>query len=129
MNKKAQSTIEACVVVIIVTAACLAMQGYLKRTIQGNWKSNADSFSDGQYERGVTTSSAPSLAFIGPRINAQVGNSATGAYGNGGNLNVATGSIDGNVQLSMFSDKIFWINSWGTYYDQAEPGSGDDDIW
>lgn len=47
---RGQSTMEVTVLIIIVAAAFIAMQGYLGSSIQGNWKSNASAFSDEQYD-------------------------------------------------------------------------------
>lgn len=40
---------EAALLIAIVTAGLLAMRFYLKGTIQGNWRTNIDSFSDEQF--------------------------------------------------------------------------------
>lgn len=73
MNKKGFSTLEASFLMILCVAAGLAMFVYLKGAIQGNWKTNADSFSDEQYEAGVSTgTTAPALVFKGSKIVAKL---------------------------------------------------------
>lgn len=50
MNKKGQTTLEITVLLILTVAAFLAMFGYFKGSLQGNWKTNADSFSNEQID-------------------------------------------------------------------------------
>ncbi len=45
-NKKAQSTLEYAILIIIIIGALLAVQTYLKRGIQGKVKSSADDIGD-----------------------------------------------------------------------------------
>jgi len=45
-NKKAQSTLEYAIIVIIIVGALLALQTYMKRGIQGKLKSSADDIGD-----------------------------------------------------------------------------------
>ncbi len=55
INKKASLFIEYALLVAIVAAAFIAMAGYIKGSVCGAWKDNADSFGYGlQYEPGVT---------------------------------------------------------------------------
>lgn len=54
MNK-AQSTLEYAVLVVIVVAALLTMQVYIKRGLQGNWRKSVDDLGD-HYEPGNTES-------------------------------------------------------------------------
>lgn len=100
MHKKAQVTLEACLLIILVVAAGLAMQGYLKRAIQGNWKTNADSFSDEQFEKGVSGEGDPNpaLEFKSPKIKAES----------------ADDSVNENFDLADISG-IKHISGWGTY--------------
>jgi len=67
MNTKAQITLEAAVLIIIIAAAFLAMQGYFRRAVQGHWKSSADSFSDEQYDNGAVES-ATALSFMNSKL-------------------------------------------------------------
>jgi len=69
MTKKGLSTVEYCVLFALVVAAFLAMHVYLKRAIQGNWRTNMETISDEQYEPGVTMEpiSQP-LKIMGPEI-------------------------------------------------------------
>ncbi|MDP8259871.1 MAG: hypothetical protein P9L96_02555 [Candidatus Gygaella obscura] len=54
-NKRAALFIEYALLVAIVVAAFIAMAGYIKGSVCGTWKRNADSFGYGlQYEPGVT---------------------------------------------------------------------------
>lgn len=57
-NKTAgQSIIEYCLTIGVFVAAAVAMSALLQGHIQGNWRQNADSFSDEQYEEGKSTGS------------------------------------------------------------------------
>lgn len=57
MKNKAQSLLEYSVLIIIVAAALVGMQGYLKRGLQGRMRSNADELSaGGTYAPGATNS-------------------------------------------------------------------------
>ncbi|MFA4842841.1 MAG: hypothetical protein WC658_03295 [Candidatus Omnitrophota bacterium] len=80
MNKKAQITLEASLIFAIVTAGLLASKAYLDRAIQGNWKTNTDSFSEGQYrpeedlildeiDPDPTVEIVSEIEFVNPRIN------------------------------------------------------------
>jgi len=74
MNKKAQVTLETVFLLIVFVAGFLAMYGYLRKAIQGNWKTNMDSFSGGgQYEEGVSSEKDFGLQFISPKIKVDIG--------------------------------------------------------
>lgn len=107
MNKKAQITLEACLLIILFVAAGLAMYGYFKKAIQGNWRTNTDSFSDEQYDSNLTQEQVSEIKFIGSNITAKD----------------ITDDIEGET-LGVFnvaSDSgIKQISGWGTYHD----GSG-----
>ena len=49
MKNKAQSTIEFVVLLVIVIGAFIAMQNYIKRGLQGRWKSAVDDLGE-QYD-------------------------------------------------------------------------------
>ena len=100
MNKKAQSILEIVSLISLVTFAWLAMYGYFKSALQGNWKKNIDMFSDTQYEPGITYEEShieyeyPEMRAIGQDI---------------------------NTTLDITKSKILRINRWGRYYDEDEP--------
>jgi Flp pilus assembly pilin Flp len=48
-NHKGQTILEYTVIVIIILGVMIAMKDYIKRGIQGRWKSSADNFGD-QYD-------------------------------------------------------------------------------
>lgn len=85
-NNKGLITLEACLIVILCVAAGLAMYGYLKRAIQGNWKTNIDSFSDDQYDKDRSTLSydkqqgGPALVFSNSHIRAEIDGVGTKDY-------------------------------------------------
>jgi len=53
--KKGQSILEYCIVIAVIVAALLSMNSYLKRSLQGNYRSSADAIG-GAYEPRNTTS-------------------------------------------------------------------------
>ncbi len=54
-RNKASLTVEYAILIAIVVAALLGMQGYVRRAICGRWRAAADTFGFGrQYEPGVT---------------------------------------------------------------------------
>ncbi len=55
VSRKAQSIVEFTVLLIIVIAVFVAMQAYVKRGIQGRWKTSIDDFGD-QYDPRFTNS-------------------------------------------------------------------------
>src|SRR3989338_2896003 len=55
-KKRGQTTIEYIVIITIILAAFLAMQSYLKRGLQGRWKSAVDDLGE-QYDPGLADSS------------------------------------------------------------------------
>lgn len=100
MNRKAQITLEAILVIIIFVAGWLVMQGYLKRAIQGNWKTNTDAFSDEQYDSEEST--VDYNKEIGPAI-----------VFKGSNLTADIAPDQGN--LLNAPDEFVKINNWGRY--------------
>lgn len=90
---------ENCVLIAIVVAAFLAMQGYLRRTIQGNWRANTDVFSDEQYDDNLSSETVSALTFVSPQMSA--------------NLNMDE-SIEQTFNLGS-SSGIIRINGWGRY--------------
>jgi hypothetical protein len=52
-KRKAQNTLEFCVLTACCAAALLAMSGYIIRAMQGNWKEQADQLGS-QYAPGLT---------------------------------------------------------------------------
>src|SRR3569623_20381 len=61
MRKRGQSLLEYSVLTIILIAAFLATQNYIKRGIQGRWKSSVDELGD-QYDPRTTNSNVTSLS-------------------------------------------------------------------
>ncbi len=49
VNKKAQTLLEYCLLIVILVGAMSAMAFYIKRGIQGRWKKSVDSLGD-QYD-------------------------------------------------------------------------------
>ncbi|MCX5712488.1 MAG: hypothetical protein NTY47_05395 [Candidatus Omnitrophica bacterium] len=49
MGNKGMVTLETVVLMIVVALGLLAMQTYLRRSIQAHWRTNADTFYDEQY--------------------------------------------------------------------------------
>jgi len=54
-NRRGQSVLEFTVLMVIVIGAFIAMQLYVKRGIQGRWKSSIDDFGE-QYDPRLTNS-------------------------------------------------------------------------
>lgn len=48
-NRKGQSILEYTVIIIIILGVVIAMKDYIKRGVQGRWKSATDNFGD-QYD-------------------------------------------------------------------------------
>ena len=46
LNKKGQNTLEYAVIIAVIVAALIAMQGYIKRGIQGKLKASSDDIGD-----------------------------------------------------------------------------------
>ena len=55
LNKKGQSTLEYAVLIVVIIAALIAIQVYLKRGIQGRMRESADQIGE-QYSPGYTVS-------------------------------------------------------------------------
>ncbi len=53
LNKRAQSTLESALIIAVVVGALLAMQIYVKRGLQGRFRSSTDNIGD-QYSAGRT---------------------------------------------------------------------------
>ncbi len=108
MTKRAQTTLEACFLIILVALAWLAMQGFFKRSLQANWRTSADAFSDEQYNGDNMTVNShhmengqPAIVFKGSNISANKteDDSALGTF------NVA----------ALTTGNVMQITGWGTY--------------
>lgn len=55
LNKRGQSTLEYAVLIVVIIAALIAMQVYLKRGIQGRMRESSDQIGE-QFSPGITTS-------------------------------------------------------------------------
>ena len=55
LSKKAQSTLEYAILILVVVAALIVMQIYVKRGIQGRMRESSDQIGE-QYSPGYTTS-------------------------------------------------------------------------
>lgn len=54
-NVSGQTMLQYAVLIAVLVAAFMGMYGFLRRHIQGSWRSSADSFGGGrQFETGVT---------------------------------------------------------------------------
>ena len=54
-DRRGQGMLEYAILIAIVVAALIAMQGYIRRAIQGKYRAAADVFGQGeQYEPGLT---------------------------------------------------------------------------
>lgn len=51
--RRAQSILELCVLFVVIFAALIAMQAYMKRGLQGRWKESVDQLGD-QYDPSMT---------------------------------------------------------------------------
>jgi Flp pilus assembly pilin Flp len=56
LNRKGQSIIEYTVIIVIILGVMIAMKDYVKRGVQGRWKSAADGLGD-QYDPQAINSS------------------------------------------------------------------------
>lgn len=52
--KKGQSTLEYVIMIVVIAAALVAMQAYIKRGVQGKLRSSTDGIGE-QYSPGITT--------------------------------------------------------------------------
>ena len=55
LQRRGQSVLEYTILLVIVIAALVAMQAYLKRGVQGHWKESVDGLGE-QYDQGRTNS-------------------------------------------------------------------------
>lgn len=73
MNKKGLITLEACLLIILCVAAGIGMSVYLRRSIQGNWRMNTDTFSEEQYDVNQNTQAqAPAVVLRGLKITTDI---------------------------------------------------------
>lgn len=56
MSKKGQSTLEYAIIVVVIVAALIIMQVYIKRGVQGKLRDSSDDIGQ-QYSPGITTGS------------------------------------------------------------------------
>ncbi|MFH1442002.1 MAG: hypothetical protein ABIH18_08195 [Candidatus Omnitrophota bacterium] len=106
---KAQTTFETCVFIVVLVAATLAMNGYFRRALQHNWRTNTDSFSNEQYDGKSSPDSGVDTIIKSPKLSIKIdGNEMI--YSD----NIASGG-GGNIRLTQM----------GTYDCEEE----DDDDW
>ena len=60
LNKKGQNTLEYAVIIAVIVAALIAMQGYLKRGVQGKLKASSDDIGD-QFSPQTTSSNTDTI--------------------------------------------------------------------
>ena len=60
LSCKAQSMFEYCAVVVVIVAALMAMQAYMKRGLQGRWRDSVDQLGD-QYDTSMSGSTTHTL--------------------------------------------------------------------
>ena len=106
MNKKAQSILEMVLLPSLVVLAWLAMYGYFKSALQGNWKTNIDTFSDEEYDPDRTFDSV-AIEYISPHMQTDI--------------NIDS-SIEHDFNLTRSGDditpSILRIEGWGIYYEE-----------
>ncbi len=85
MNRNAQVTLEAAAVIALVAVAFIAMTGFFKGAVQGNWKTNADSFSEGQYnpDDPGQSNAVSSVTFKSPMLKIKIGTVEFGEFSEG----------------------------------------------
>jgi len=66
LGKRGQSTLEYAVLIVVIIAALVAMQVYLKRGIQGRTRESADQIGE-QFSPGYTTSNRMTTTFAQTR--------------------------------------------------------------
>ena len=62
LTKRGQSTLEYAVLIVVIIAALIAMQVYLKRGIQGGLREKSDQIGD-QYSPGYTTTNMTTTTY------------------------------------------------------------------
>ncbi len=62
LNRRGQSTLEYAVLIVVIIAALVAMQVYLKRGIQGRMRESSDQIGD-QFSPGYTTSNLTTTTY------------------------------------------------------------------
>lgn len=62
-KKKAQSTLEYTIVIAVIVAALIAMQGYFKRGVQGKMRQSTDDIGD-QFSPNATTGSVTNAGSV-----------------------------------------------------------------
>jgi hypothetical protein len=145
MNTRGMVTLENAVLIIVVALGLLAMQAYLRRSVQAHWRTNADSISDEQYDvNGRTTEN-----FINthPRISGQPqitlklnsNPSISGDYSSDTHIGAfrrGESSLEGSRSMVLVSNPagvstdtaIFTVKNWQPDCSGgSEEGCGDDD--
>ncbi|GEM_PF-3216302 len=129
MNKRGLSTVEFAVIFAIVAIGTVTMLPYLRRAIEGHWKSNSDNFSEAQYDN--ETSSEPAwwnlankrdstVQLVNPKLDIDVSGK------DGAILNIASGNVTGKgtgggsysiqaVNLNSGRANILQLDNWGTF--------------
>lgn len=100
MSRKGQSTLEYAIIIVVIVAALLAMQVYIKRGVQGKLRTSTDDIGE-QYSPQITTGSYTTTTGSTQR--------ETVTAGGGTSTRVTRGFQDrsGNEDVAGFSQEIW----------------------
>ncbi|MBP7215877.1 MAG: hypothetical protein KBA46_01185 [Candidatus Omnitrophica bacterium] len=99
MNKKGQSTLEYALIIAVVVAVLLTMQGYFKRALQGKFKSVSDDIGE-QYSTQSTDSRYTTITNIATHEVTQPGAAAALGVAGGGRGGITTTTTTHDVTRS-----------------------------
>jgi Flp pilus assembly pilin Flp len=110
-KRKAQSTLEYALVIAVIVAALVAMQTYIKRSLQGKLKSASDDIGD-QFSPGYTTENRDTATTV-----TSTETVSGGVYGGTPATDVATHTDSTSTQSQSASttahvdvfDNEFWV--------------------
>jgi len=95
-KKRGQSVLEFTVLIVIIIGALIAMQLYVKRGLQGRWKSSIDDFGD-QYDPRLANSSINYKVISNSMTSIQTIKASSGYY---------TQRVDGSNTVSTTQGSI-----------------------
>jgi hypothetical protein len=118
MTNRAMTSLEACLLLILLASALMCTYKYFRGALQGNWKNNIDSFAEGQYDPRNSRDNRSDYIYISPRIHADMGayGSRDIAFNNPASGTECPADTFGKPSVTG----CLKLTNWGTYSDSDE---------
>ena len=100
-KRSGQTSVEYTVVLILVIAALLGMQNYMKRSIQGRWKDSVDDLGD-QYDPQTTVSDITHIMSSSTNTSIIAMQNATGYWTKRTDVSASAETVQGTTEVGAY---------------------------